>query len=211
MNTWTEASIRWYLTLVAGPETEPLDVASVRDDHLRSPNGSAEDAYILTLIETARRMGERITRRAFISQNWQQIGSGFPCGCIRVALPPLIDVTGLSYVDADGNTQTLTETTDYVVSKPSGPNAGRAEIAPAYGTSWPATRCQLDAVTVSFTAGYLTGASPETGEIPADILHGMRLVIGELYKQRSDSVHAPNQSPAMIRARDLFLPYRVYG
>lgn len=210
MSGWTEGGVQWHLELVSGPSTEPLEVADVRDNHLRSPNGTAEDSYIADLIAASRRMAERVTRRALISQDWKQVGSGFPCGCISVALPPLIDVTGLSYVDTDGVPQTMTVTTDYVVSKPSGPTAGRAEIAPAYGTVWPTTRCQLDAVTVEFTAGYLTEASPETGEIPADILHGMKLVIGEWYKQRSESVHAPNQSPALIRARDLWLPYRVY-
>lgn len=210
MSGWMDRAVCWHLELVSGPSSEPLDVADVRDNHLRSPNGTAEDVYIADLIATSRRMAERITRRALIAQDWKQVGSGFPCGPISVALPPLIEVSSLSYVDTDGVTQTLTVTTDYVVSKPVGPNAVRAEIAPAYGTVWPVARCQLDAVTVSFTAGYLTGASPETGEIPADILHGMRLVIGELYKQRSESVHAPNQSSAMIRARDLWLPYRVY-
>lgn len=201
---------RWYLKLVAGPASEPLEVDDVRDNHLRATNGSAEDTYIDGLIGTTRRMAERITRRALISQDWQLVGTGFPCWSIRVPKPPLIEVTSLSYVDSDGVTQTLTEDTDYIVSIPSGPNAGRAEITPAYGKTFPVARCQNDAVIVSFTAGYLTGDSPETGEIPADILHGMKLVIGEFYKQRSESVHAPNQSPAMIRARDLWLPYRVY-
>lgn len=202
--------VRWYTKLVEGPSDEPLDVADVRDNHLRSPNGSAEDAYIATLIASARRMAERITRRALISQRWQLIGSGFPVwypgltNCISVPNPPLVAVTSLTYIDSDGNQQALAEGTDYLVSAPSGPTAGRAEITPAFGKTWPVARCQSDAVMVSFTAGY-----PED-QIPEDILHGMKLVIGEFYKQRSESVHAPNQNPALIRARDLWLPYRVY-
>jgi hypothetical protein len=52
--------------------------------------------------------------------------------------------------------------------------------------------------------------SPAEPSIPEDILHGQLLVIGEMYKLRSLSVHAFNQAPAVLQARNLWNAYRVY-
>ena len=83
-------------------------------------------------------------------------------------------------------------------------------VTPVYNTCWPQARCEVGAVVVTYDAGYVDEASPTQAQIPEDIQQGQLIVIGELYKQRSESVHAGNQNPALIRARDLWMPYRVY-
>jgi uncharacterized phiE125 gp8 family phage protein len=206
--------IRWHLEQDAddAPAYEPLTVDYVRDYHLRSPNGNAEDSYIETLIRVARRAAERVTRRALVPQTWRLVMSGFPCGGpIVVPKPPLQSVTAITYIDEDGVEQTWGGSPlPYEVVAPSGPQARYGLIAPAYEQVWPTTRRQLEAVTVEFIAGYPETGSPAEAQIPEDITHGMLLMIGELYKQRSESVHAFNQNPALIRARDLWLGYQVY-
>lgn len=197
------------LTLVEAPAEEPLTVAEVRDQHLRVSNGSAEDAYLDRVIRATRREGERVTRRAWMPQVWEQSMDWFPL-VIYVERPPLIEVESIVYLDGDGVQQTLASSA-YRVS-PSGEENKLSRIAPAYGTCWPVARCEMDAVVVRFRAGYIDveAGSPETAAVPEDLTHGQLLMIGELYKQRSESVNAYQQQPAMIRARDLWQRYRVY-
>lgn len=197
-----------HLELVTASDEQTLTLAFVRDQHLRSPNGTAEDAYIKSLIATSQRLAERITRRSLLTQTWDYVLDAFPCGTASIVIPrpPIQSVTSVTYIDADGVEQTWGGSPlSYDVSIPSGPTAGYARIAPAYGQTWPVARTQMDAVRVRFVAGW-----EDVENVPEDIIHGQLLVIGELYKQRSESVHAFNQNPALIRARDLWLQYRVH-
>lgn len=198
--------VRTTLTLVEPPEDEPLTVEEVRDDHLRTSNGSAENAYIDRLIRATRREGERLTRRAWMPQTWTQALDWFPA-VIHLQRPPLIEVESIVYIDGDGVAQTLAST-EYKVS-PAGDGNRLSRITPAYGKCWPVTRSETDAVTVRCRCGYVDGGSPEAAAVPEDLTHGQLLMIGELYKQRSESVNAFQQLPAMIRARDLWQRYRV--
>lgn len=202
----------WYLEQLETPDAsaDPLDLATVRDDHLRSPNGSAEDGYIARLMLTSLRMAERVTNRSLLPTSWRQVHARFPYEIV-LQRPPLLTVSGIMYVDPDGAEQTLDGGSPeaFWMIAPLGPRAPKGRLRPLYGTCWPATRCQPDAVRVTFTAGYPLNESTDVADIPEDITHGRLLVIGELYKQRSESVHAFNQNPALIRARNLWLPYRV--
>ena len=75
----------------------------------------------------------------------------------EITLPPLQSVSAITYVDADGATQTITAS-DYLVDSTSTP----ARITPAYGKTWPTPREQNNAVKVRFIAGYgLASAVPE--------------------------------------------------
>jgi hypothetical protein len=91
---------------------------------------------------------------------------------------------------------------EFTVLAPSGPKAAKGSITPLYDEVWPTTRAVPDAVRVEFVCGYTT--------VPEDIDHGRLVMMGEMYKQRSLSVHAMNQNPALIQARDIWLNYRAY-
>ena len=67
---------------------------------------------------------------------------------IELRRPPVKSVTSITYIDTDGVSQTL-DSADYQTDLTTKP----ARIWPAYGEYWPATRCQLKAVTVTFVAG----------------------------------------------------------
>ena len=213
MRAWDDG-VDSHLELVTAHDwdADPLTLESVRDDHLRVTNGSVEDDYIASLIKTSYREAEATTWRALLPQTWRLSMSRFPCQYIELPMPPCIEVSAITYVDEDGALQTWTGSPlPYDVVIPIGPKAGKAEICPAYGEEWPSTRAQARAVFVTFRAGYLDeSVSPDAPNIPEDITHGRLLMIGELYKQRSDSVHAFNQNPAIIRSRDLWLRYRAY-
>lgn len=204
---------RWHLEQVTAPDVQPLSVPFVRDDHLKlasvADGRSPEDGYVGRLIAVSTRQAERVTERALISQQWSLVLDRFPtcAGPIILPKPPLLSIDAFTYVDGDGVTQSLSGSpTTYQLKRPTGPNATYAELWPPINDVWPVTQCGLlEAVTITFTCGY---GDPD--DIPEDIGHGQLLMIGELYKQRSESVHAPNQNPAYIRARDLWLQYKAF-
>lgn len=188
---------------------DPLTVPFVRDQHLRAPDGEAETAYLEHLIRVSLLAAERITWRTLLPKTGctYRIDGGFPLiTVIIIPRPPLISVEAIDYVDADGVTQTLTGSpAQFTVSTPQGPTAKKGRVTPLYGEVWPTTRVQIDAVTVHLTAGYTDGTLPD------DLVHGRLLLIGELYKQRSESVVGLTPAPAVVRALELFKRYRAYG
>lgn len=205
--------IRWHLEQVDPPNQQPVSLEFVRDDFLKlasvTDNRSPEDQFLQKVIPVSTRQAERITQRALISQQWALVLDRFPfCdrGLIRIPKPPLQSIDSIVYLDETGAEQSLTGSpAQYQLRRPSGPNATYAELFPAVQNVWPVTQCgAIGAVTITFTCGY---GDPDS--VPEDIKHGQLLMIGELYKQRSESVHAPNQNPAYIRARDLWLQYKA--
>lgn len=202
------------------PTDEPLTLEDAKT-HLRVTNTS-EDAYVSDLIVVARDEGEEYTRRSWMPQTRALMMDRFPCGglvgaVIRVGRPPVREIVSIEYIDPAGVTQTLDPAT-YQVDLPRGSKASYARLRPVPDTWWPDTQCgRLDAVTITYLAGYAVDVtSPQTSPptpdvitVPKKLLHGMKLMIGELYKTRAESVNAV-QAEALIRARALWHGYRVY-
>lgn len=200
------------LTIVTPPSELVVSVAFVRDDHLRAPNGSVEDDWIEQAVRTATRMGERDTHRSWVPQTLALKLDHFPCGSddIRLPRPPIIEVDSITYVDVDGVTQTLNDSL-YALQETGRDVQIDGRIALAPDQVWPETQSgKRQAVTVTYRAGYVAVGSPETVDVPEDLIHGVLLVVGELYKQRSLSVHAMNQNQAVITARGIWSGYTVY-
>ena len=164
-------------TLVSAPAEEPVTVTEAKA-HLRVDDTNS-DTLITSLIVAAREYAETFTRRALITQTWDWIADGFP-GTIVLPLPRLVSVTSITYIDSDGNSQTLAAST-YTVDTDSEP--GR--IVPAFGKSWPVTRAVFNAVTVRFVAGYGAAAA-----VPQTIKQAMLLLIGHWYDHREAVAHA---------------------
>lgn len=211
MTPW-DAGVRWSANVTDGPAMEPLTVPFVRDSHLRGVNGADEDEYIASLIAAARHDFEGFSQRLVGPQTVTLVMDRFPCAVIELPYPPLRSVTSIRYVDEDGVTQTMSGSPEeFLVSAPRGPRARRGCISPLYDETWPTTRCQMDAVTVTYQAGYDVAPGADVIQLtPEPILHGMLLVIGELFKVRSLSVHAFNQSESVVRARSLWSRFRVF-
>lgn len=207
--SWDDG-IRWYVDEVAGATEWPIDAQFVIEQHLKLPSETPDSDYIDRLIATATRQAERFTKRAIASQTLAMQLSGFPTGYIEIQRPPLIEVVSIGYTDESGAAQTVS---GFQTQAQRGPNARRSIVAPAAGGSWPSTSSDVPfPVTVTYRAGYVTADSPEQINVPEDITHGILLVIAELYKQRSESVIGVGAtiSPGVVRARDLWLPYRIF-
>lgn len=185
------------LSLVSPPAAEPVTLAEAKL-HLRvDSDDTSQDSLITQLIVAARTMCEGFTRRAFYSQTWDYVASGFPDGDDPILLgkPPLQTVTSLQYIDTAGALQTFASA-NYTADTATIDGAIRL----VYGASWPTVREQYNAVRISFVAGYATGT-------PAPIVAAIKLLVGHLYEHR-ESVVTGTIVSELPTVKALLGPYR---
>lgn len=194
------------LSLVIPPIVEPITLAQAKA-HLRvdTPN---DDALITELISASREFAEGICRRAFCTQGWKLVLDSWPSPAMNISSSnwygpnwgtspgPLttLQVDGLTgyeiipgvaqvqsvesikYIDANGVQQTLAPTAYKVdVVSPLG------RIVPAYGTTWPAARNEINAIEIAFTAGY-----GDDTKVPSGIKKWMLIRLGTMYENREE-------------------------
>jgi uncharacterized phiE125 gp8 family phage protein len=187
------------LVLVTPPATTPVSLAEAKT-HLRVDH-SDDDTLITGLINAAVAHldgKDGILGRALITQVWELKLDEF-CPAIRLPLPPLATVDAITYVDTDGVTQTLAASEYQVTS------GEPAKIVPAYGKSWPDTRCEPEAVRVEFTCGYGNAA-----DVPAGIKAAILLHVGTLYRDR-ETVNIGNIINELPAYDALIAPYKVWS
>ncbi len=186
------------------PTAEPISTADAQE-HLRAPVGGPDAALIGIYLQAAREAVENITGRALMPQTWQVRLDEFPAdgGHIELPNPPLISVTSVVMLDANGTADTLTGA-EYQVSAPSGPAAMPGRLYPPADDVWPDTASDTrGAVVVTYQAGYANAAT-----VPAALRAAVLLIAGDLYEHREASaVRQPLEVPAVKRLLD---PYRVW-
>jgi Phage gp6-like head-tail connector protein len=173
---------RYGLTQTVPPVSEPLSLTDVKD-FLRVTD-TDQDRRLYGMIAGARARFEKQTGRQLVTATWllsmdwfwdvgatyvpggpfvtgyirndewrawQERGGWGPLGLGLIRLPrnPLLAITQVQYVDLLGVLQTADPSLYQVdITR----EVGR--LAPAYGQVWPSTRAQLDAVQITFQAGY---------------------------------------------------------
>jgi uncharacterized phiE125 gp8 family phage protein len=85
-------------------------------------------------------------------------------------------VSSVLYLDSDGVEQTL-NAASYKLDKITEP----CRLVPAYGTTWPSTREEINAVSITYSCGY---GAPEA--VPESIKRWMLLRLGALYENREE-------------------------
>lgn len=193
----------WSLEVTSAPGAEPLSTAEAKA-HLRVDSAfTDDDAIIDAQVEAARNYAEAFTRRAFITQTLVLWLDAFPPGNGEIILPrpPLQSVTSISYTDVDGNAQTFASS-KYIVDGKREP----ARITPAWNVDWPDTRAIINAVSVTYVAGYGNAAS----DVPEAIIRAIAFLVGHLYENR-ESVVTGTIAIALPQAVDFMLwPYRAW-
>ena len=121
-------------------------------------------------------------------------------------MPPVIDVTSVTYTAADGSS-TVLASTDYTLDARSEP----ARLVPAYGLSWPTTQASIAAVRVVYRAGYSTSATAATAQaaVPAALRQWMLLAVGDMYERRAASSDKPAVRHDFVDA--LLDRYRIWS
>ena len=174
------------LKLVTPPDDPVVSLADAKA-HLRVFHDD-DNAYIEALVAAA--VGnldgaDGWLGRALAPQTWQFSVDRFPyrvdlrTGRLAIPLAPLISVDAVEYMATDGTTGALTGYRVFGVgSKQPG------YIMPAVDTSWPSTKCEPEAVTVTFTAGY--AESGGEAAVPSGIKHAILLMVGHWFENRED-------------------------
>lgn len=162
------------LTRTVAPAVTAVSLSEAKA-HLRVEH-TTDDAYITTLIAVAEAMidGPSGIGVAMTTQTWTITFDGFLPMPLYLPLWPVQSVSSITYVDSDGDTQTLNSAL-YQFAK-----GNPAVIDRALGAALPAVRRQLNAATVTFVAGFGATAS----SVPADLRHALLLMIGHLYHRR---------------------------
>ena len=132
-------------------------------------DGDDEDALLTALIRAAAAHAERWTGTVFEPATWDRIIDRFPSDEVMIPLRPVVSVTSVSYVGADGISLPFEDFTADLSS----PDAWLLPVA-----SWPSTMDAINAVRVRFIAGRGT---------PDDARAAMLLMIGHWYANREAS------------------------
>lgn len=167
-----------YSKVITGPQSEPITLAEAKA-HLKV-DGTAEDTYITTLIKVARRICETYSGLSFIDQERELKLDAFPCHFRIIEIPygPVSEINDFTYIDSNGDEQTLVEGTDFTFDN----HSALARVKTM--DSWPSTSTDVvNAVTINYKAGYT-----DSSTVPEEIKQAMLLQIGSLYENRQDEV-----------------------
>jgi uncharacterized phiE125 gp8 family phage protein len=191
--------------VVTEPQEEPVTLAEAKA-HCRVLH-SAEDDLLSALIVAARQHVEQVTWRALVTQVRQVTLDRWPSswrdGTDAIALPggTVSEVGSVKYTGSNGAEVTL---------DPSGYHAAlagdRPLVYPAWGTVWPTTRDEREAVRVQYTTGYGAAA-----DVPQGLKQAMLLLIGHWYANREASVVGTITAELPQAVGALLAPYRLMG
>lgn len=154
MSHLTQNRVHWSLT--ASSTAECITVREAADT-LRL-DVTYSDAVLERAIEAARLYLEKTQGLQILTATLVMVLDEFP-DVIRLPRYPVTSVTSITYTDTDGTTQTLSASNYRLDSASLG-----ARVTPAYNKTWPSTRTETGAVTVTFIAGYADAAS-----VPSDV------------------------------------------
>lgn len=186
--------------LKTAPTVEPVTLSEAKL-HLKIDSDTTDDALITALITAAREMAENYTGRAFVNQTWEATFEQFTADeNITLRPAPLSSITSITYVDGNGDTQTLS-TSVYGADLYKTP--GEAYLK--YGQSWPTAREIENSITVTYVSGYGSSASSVPGAVKSAIL----LIIGHLYEHRENVTVGVTANDMPQGAYFLLDPYRV--
>ena len=190
--------------LVTPPSVEPVSLAEAK---LHSNvDFASQDSLILSVIKGSTVDAENICRRVFITRQYALYLDRFPSlsdsaqvvgtcdnnflsvpqpyvfrvrgSKIGLPFPTLQSVESVNYIDLNGVQQTLAPD-KYIVDNISEPGC----ITPAPNTYWPNTQNRVNAVKISFTAGYGTPA-----DVPEGIKRWVMMRSGALFENREEVV-----------------------
>jgi uncharacterized phiE125 gp8 family phage protein len=146
--------------LITAPTFKPLEMSLVlQRPEIRGLAGDSDKLLIADFMTSAIEAYQEYTENILCLSTWDLYLDGFPSKSIDTP-GPLETVTGITYEDSSGSSQTLSAS-NYIVDV-SNPNAGRISLVS--GVSWPVTTDEANSVIVRLTAGYANA-----GSIPATI------------------------------------------
>lgn len=152
-----------------------------------------EDEQIEGMIEAAVKLAEEFTGRQLMTATWDLYMDRWPCGTEPIYLPrsPIQSVTSITYLDADGVSQTW-NSANYRTDLFSEP----ARINLVYEQEFPSARYISNSIRVRYVAGYASAAA-----VPQGIKHALQMMVEAMYR-RTEEVMSDT-------ARNLLMPFAV--
>jgi len=115
--------------------------------------GADDDSLILRQLRVATETVEQDSDRSLLTQTWKVHFSAFSSE-LEIRKPPVSSVSSITYLDGDGNSQTLASS---VYETDLASENLPARIHELSGQTWPVTTVEkYNAVTVTFVAGWAT-------------------------------------------------------
>ena len=173
-----------YVKVTSGPST-PILTTSEAKNYLKIDT-SADDTLISDLVTAATDYCENYLGQKFITQTIQEVYDKIPKPKINDLFPtlyltihPVQSVTRIFYTDTNEAEQTWSSSL-YKVDT----HRKAARITPVYGEVFPDILAEINSMTVTYVAGYGDAST----DVPASIRQAVRLVLSDMYHNRSDYV-----------------------
>lgn len=161
----------WRISQLVPPPLEPVTLAESKQ--FARIEYSDDDALVQDLITSSREYAETYQKRAIPTQVFQIFSLGFPWsggyynriiralgpnpwwlptaqGIIRLPHPLVQMVLSVQYIDPSSGLVDYVPPSQYIFSYNSVPG----QLMPIYGAVWPLARPQIDAVSITYVAGY---------------------------------------------------------
>lgn len=193
------------LQLVTPPTGLPISTDQAKAQSRITAVDAAQDELISLNIQTAVRYAERRLSRQLLTATYKYVLDDFPAGfdalgqpcAIELPISPVQSITSVQYV-ADDGTLTTWNSSNYVTDLISEP----ARIRPIYNGFWPVYQQTLNAVQITFTAGYGNAAA-----VPPEIKTAILMLAAHLYENRETTTEV-EQLEVPYAVRDQLDLYR---
>lgn len=160
-----------------------------------------DDSFLLGLVASASRAVEEMTGRALMTQTWRQELHGAAArDDVLLRRTPVQSITSIAYYDRENTLQTA-PADDFRLYG----DADRSFIRPEVGQSWPALYARLDALRITYVAGY--GDSPS--DVPAELRTAALMLVAHWYERREAVTEAVSVAETPFGVRDLIGLYRT--
>ena len=173
------------VSTASGVNDRAVSVADAKE-HLRVVDYTDDDTYIGLLIDAATTWCEDYCDRTFADKAYTVAFDDFLGSRIELPRPPVrLNATSssatvtINYVDASGNTQSLTwsqsGTQQFRLDRDHVP----ALVYPLYLQTWPSVRLDDKSVQITYLAGYGGAAN-----VPRPVVHAIKMLVGHWYANR---------------------------
>lgn len=143
-----------------------------------------------------------ILGRCLISQSWELYYDEFPSGPLQIPLGNLLSVTAVDYIDPNTKIYvTWPQANNYDVDAV----AKEGWIMPS--SSWPTPASAINAIRITFVAGY----GPNASDVPAAIKQAMLMLINHWYENRGVILADRRMENIPLGAQALLLPFTRVG
>ena len=172
-----------FFKVISVPSTEPITLSEAKNYLKVEDSYTDDDTLIAAIITSVRQYIETYLSTALITQTIEEKWDYFEVRDYQLrqnfnlGVNPVQSVTSISYIDTDGDSQTRSAS-EYVVDT----HRPVARIGLKNGYTWPSIQDEINALTVTYVAGYGNSGS----SVPGNIIQAMRYLIATYYDNRTD-------------------------